>query len=488
MEGRMRTKSVLTYRVAGLPLLVFLLLGASPVRGENAEPTQTGESAEPTQSMASRHFPYPTALRPQVEFWKKIFGAYSKFQSVIHDAENMTVYRVLDFRPLIDEEGLDEATVYQIKQNQIELEVERIRSALLTLHKCHPHCRGLRAEEQKIWNLYRNIKGQDKFFQAAQEDRLRSQTGIKERFADGIRISRRYLKAMEVIFQQEGVPVELTRLPFIESSFNVQAYSKVGAAGIWQFMPATGRLYNMRINNLIDERRDPLIASKAAARFLKANYEKLGTWPLAITAYNHGPGGVAAAVDAVGTTDIVTIIKNYKGSRFGFASRNFYPEFLAALVVEQNFEDHFGPLHTESPLEHDEVSIETAVPLRTAARFAGTDAEELILLNPALSETVRQGRAAIPRNYTLRVPSGASHGFAKVYAPWQIGEKQRLAALEQARKMKLAALKRKKGGRRLAKSTRGKTAKRKVVVRTKSVKRSSVREAQVDEKAKKPQG
>lgn len=488
MEGRMRTKSVLTYRVAGLPLLVFLLLGASSVRGENTESTQRNESVEPTHSLASRHFPYPAALRPQVEFWKKIFGTHSRFQSVIHDAENMTVYRVLDFRPLIDEEGLDEATVYQIKQKQVKLEVERVRSTLLTLHKCNPQCRGLTAEERKIWDLYRNIKGQDKFFRAAQEDRVRAQTGIKERFADGIRISRRYLKAMEVIFQQEGVPVELTRLPFIESSFDVQAYSKVGAAGIWQFMPATGRLYKMRINNFVDERRDPLIASKAAARYLKANYEKLGTWPLAITAYNHGPGGVAAAVAAVGTTDIVTIIKNYKGSRFGFASRNFYPEFLAALEVEKNFADHFGPLHTESPLEHDEVIIETAVPLHTAARFAGTDAEELILLNPALSETVRQGRAAIPRNYTLRVPSGASPGFAKAYAPWQIGEKQRLAVLEQARKMKLAALKRKKSGRRLAKSTRGKSAKRKVVVRAKSAKRSSVREAQMDEKAKKPQG
>ncbi|MGE0679754.1 MAG: lytic transglycosylase domain-containing protein [Candidatus Binatia bacterium] len=475
----MRTTNVLTYKTVGLALLLLLWCGGSRT---------SAESNEQTQLSAKGHFPYPASLRPQVEFWKKIFGTHSKFQSVIHDAENMKVYKVLDFRPLIDEEGLDEAIVYQIKQDQTKLEIERIRSILLTLHKCSPNCQGLNAEEQKVWNLYRNVKGQDKFQQAAGEDRLRSQTGVKERFAEGIRVSRRYLKAMEAIFRQTGVPVELTRLPFIESSFNVQAYSKVGAAGIWQFMPATGRMYNMRINNLVDERRDPLIASEAAARFLKANYEKLGTWPLAITAYNHGPAGMAAAVDAVGTTDIETIIKSYKGSRFGFASRNFYPEFLAALQVEKNFADHFGPLHTETPLVHEKVTVDLPIPLRTAARFAGTDEEELILLNPALSETVRAGRAAIPQHYGLRIPSGALGGFLKAYSPWQSEEKARLAALERARKAKLASSKKTKRTRQVAKRGQAKTANKKAVVKAKSTTRNSVREAQADEKSKKPRG
>jgi membrane-bound lytic murein transglycosylase D len=477
--GSMRTTSVLMYKTVGLALLILLLFGGSRT---------SAESSEQTPPVSGEHFPYPTSLRPQVEFWKKIFGAYSRFQSVIHDAENMKVYKVLDFLPLIDEEGLDEATVYQIKQDQTKLEIERIRSMLWTLHKCNPNCQGLNAEEQKIWTLYRNVKGQDKFQQAAGEDRLRSQTGVKERFAEGIRVSRRYLKAMEAIFRQTGVPVELTRLPFIESSFNVQAYSKVGAAGIWQFMPATGRMYNMRINNLVDERRDPLLASEAAARFLKANYEKLGAWPLAITAYNHGPAGMAAAVDAVGTTDIATIIKSYKGSRFGFASRNFYPEFLAALQVEKNFEDHFGPLHTEAPLVHEEVAVDLPIPLRTAARFAGTDEKELVLLNPALSETVRAGRAAIPRNYGLRIPSGALAGFLKAYTPWQGEEKERLAALERTRKAKLASSKKTKPTRQIAKRGRGKTNNKKAVVKTKSEARNTVREAQADDKAKKPRG
>jgi len=472
-------QNLLMSKVVGLALLMLVVSGGSDVLGESDghSPTTFG-----------RHFPYPDSLRPQVEFWKKIFGKYSKFHSIIHDAENMKVYKVLDFSPLINDEGLDTATVYQIKQNQTKLEIERIRAILLKLHKCNPDCQELNDEEQKIWRLYRSVKAQDKFLQAADEDRLRSQTGIRERFADGIRISRRYLKAMEAIFRQEGVPVELTRLPFIESSFNVQAYSKVGAAGIWQFMPSTGRLYKMRINNLVDERRDPLVASVAAARFLKANYEMLGTWPLAITAYNHGPGGLAAAVDAVGTTDIAVIIKNYRGKRFGFASRNFYPEFLAAMLVEGNFEDHFGPLHTEAPLVHDEVLLKEAIPLRTAARFAGTDETELVILNPALSEVVREGRASIPRNYNLRVPSGSLPQFLQAYTPWQTEERARLAALELKRKAKLASTKSTKRTRQIVKRSRGKSTKRRVASRAKSAKRNSVREAQANEKSRKPRG
>src|SRR5262245_46504503 len=125
----MRTTSVLTSRVVGLALFVLIGPGGAPARSE---------SSEQVQSITKEYFPYPASLRPQVEFWKKIFGAYSKFQSVIHDAENMIVHRVLDFRPLLDDEGLDEATVYQIKQDQTKIEIERIRSILLTLHKCNP--------------------------------------------------------------------------------------------------------------------------------------------------------------------------------------------------------------------------------------------------------------------------------------------------------------------------------------------------------------
>lgn len=473
----MRNERVLGFWGVSLALLILMLYGSGAGRAEDAEEVEEVETA------SGNHFPYAASLRPQVEFWKKVFTSYSKFQVIIHDTENMKAYKVLDFQPLLDEAGLDEATVFQIKQDQTKIEIEHVRALLLKLHHCHPNCENLGAEEKKIWNLYRNVKDDNKFLRAAGEDRVRSQSGIKERFADAIRVSRRYLKAMEAIFRREGVPVELTRLPFVESSFNVQAYSKVGAAGIWQFMPSTGRSYNLRINHVVDERRDPLIASEAAAKFLKANYEKLGSWPLAITAYNHGPAGLATAVNTLNTTDIATIIKRYKGDRFGFASRNFYPEFLAAMIVEKNFAEHFGPLHTEAPLEHEDVTIGVPIPLRTAARFAHTDTDELILLNPAFSETVRNNRVPVPPHYNLRVPVGARSEFLNAYTPWQVEERVRLAALEKTRKARLAALRKTGHGRLLATRAKGKGSRHTLVASTKH--KSSVHVARSDGKPRK---
>jgi hypothetical protein len=176
----------------------------------------------------------------------------------------------------------------------------------------------------------------------------------------------------------------------------------------------------------------------------------------------------------VGTTDIVPIIRHYRGKRFGFASRNFYPEFLAALQVEKDYQAHFGPLRMETPLAHEKFRIDCPIPLRTAARFANTDEDELLLLNPALGSLVRNGRAPVPRGYHLRIPVGTVSAFSGRYDPWQIKEKERLAALEKARKARLAA----------RKPTRGK--KRTVA---KSRKRTQVREAEAaDSKSKKRRG
>src|SRR5205823_14388566 len=123
----------------------------------------------------------------------------------------------------------------------------------------------------------------------------------------------------------------------------------LSAAGVWQFMPRTGRLF-MRVDNLVDERRDPISSTRAAARFLVRVHDMLDTWPLTITAYNHGPDGMARAVAEVGTTDIATIVRDYRGKAFGFASRNFYAEFLAALDVERDFKTYFGEAPEEPAL------------------------------------------------------------------------------------------------------------------------------------------
>jgi membrane-bound lytic murein transglycosylase D len=392
-------------------LLLVLLSGA----------VQAGEEGEGRGS-SQRHFPYPAGLKPQVEFWKKVFAGYSKYQVVIHDTKYLDkVYKVLDFRLLIAA-GEDEAEVERIRSKNARQELERIRVILVKLHRAGPDPANLNPEEQRIWNLYRDVKDRDKFLAAAQEDRLRCQIGLRERFAEGIEVSRRYLDEMENIFRREGLPVELTRLPLIESSFNLKAYSKAGAAGIWQFIPSTGRLY-MRVDGTLDERRDPLTSTAAAAKLLKENYEMLGTWPLAITAYNHGPFGVFKATQVLDTRDIVQIIRRYRSPSFGFASKNFYAEFLAALEVEKDYEKHFGPLRLEPPLRYEAIRIQDFVSLGDLAHCANTDVDRLLALNPAFEGAISAGRAYVPRGYRVRLPVDSLASFHQRYAALADGRK-----------------------------------------------------------------
>jgi len=376
-------------------------------------------------------FPVPRSLRPAINFWKNVFGRYSEHQILVHDTENLSrVYSVLDFRDLAAS-GESAITLEQTERAAMADEKARIRSLLLALDARGGNDGGLSEEERKIWNLFANDSSPSKFADAADPSRIRTQHGLHERFGEGIRVSRRYIAEMEEIFRAEGVPVELTRLPLVESCFNLEAYSKVGAAGIWQFMPSTGRNYSMNIGGVLDERRDPLRATHAAARHLRENYEALGSWPLAITAYNHGRAGMMRAVSDTGTSDIGVIAQRYHGPLFGFASRNFYAEFVAALAVEQARDEYFGSMEMEAPFRSDEVRLESALAGKAAASCANVSPETLAAMNPAVDAAVFVGRGNIPRGYLLRVPPGTAGEFAQRLA--QIASDARVVAVPRTR-------------------------------------------------------
>ena len=380
---------------------------------------------------AAPEFPEPGALRSQVKFWEKIFGVYSKHQIVFHDPESLSrVYSVLDFRDRAAA-GESELVLEIVEREAVARERERIRGVLLRLDARQGNTGGLDDEERKVWDLFGKDKDPQRFALAADPARIRSQRGLRERFSEGVRISRRYLAEMEEVFRREGLPPELTRLPLVESCFDIEAYSKVGAAGIWQFMPSTGRNY-MAIAGVVDERRDPLRATRGAALHLKENYEALGSWPLAITAYNHGRYGMARAVRELGTDDIGKIVKRYRGPLFGFASRNFYAEFLAALHVERNYKDYFGDLQFDAPFAGDEVQLSVALGGHVAASCAEIPAAELAALNPAVDSAVFAGGGNLPRGYLLRVPQVTAGAFQQRLA--QIAADARVVAPARGRK------------------------------------------------------
>jgi membrane-bound lytic murein transglycosylase D len=177
-------------------------------------------------------------------------------------------------------------------------------------------------------------------------------------------------------------------------------------------MPATGRHYGMDVNGTIDERLDPIICADSAARYLSAAHRKLGNWPLAITSYNHGKGGVANAKAQYGS-DIGRIVKNYKGRAFGFASRNFYASFVAAREVASHADRYFPEgVRYEQPWPHDRLVLQSPMPAQHVARHYGVSTGSLASLNLHWRDPARDGRANLPSGSTVWLPAGSTRRVA----------------------------------------------------------------------------
>ena len=372
-------------------------LGASVDSTPSSKPTQKdpmllGSTVEP--------FRVAENLSKNVAFWIEIYTRYTTKQGLVHDAKYIDkIYEVLEL-----DTGEPNRRVTQRSK-------KKWREVLLSLH--HLSRKGkldspaelsaLSADQRKVYDLFKDVQEPQKFLNAAHRKRLRFQLGQKDQFLSGLKQSGRYLAAMEKVFKQEQMPIELTRLPFVESSFNLKARSKVGASGIWQFMKSTARLF-IKINPAVDERNDPIRATEAAARLLQGNYESLGSWPLAVTAYNHGRKGMMRAVRMVGTSELDELKEEYRSRSFGFASGNFFTELLAAIEVERNSEKYFGKVERDPPLEFQEVLIPDFIDFRVLVQALDLPLDRMRALNPALSDEVMDGHQLVPKGYLLRLP------------------------------------------------------------------------------------
>jgi membrane-bound lytic murein transglycosylase D len=278
---------------------------------------------------ADARFSAAQGLENRIDFWKKVFTLYGEDDQIIHDKFHVNlIYDVatdanVNSRVRTVREALNEIRSKLDAPDTLSPMAQQINTAIAI--------NGLTVSPSLLNELSANIH---------------TQRGIKERFRGGVIRSGRYVEQFREIFEAQGLPTQLALLPLVESSFE-NARSRVGAAGIWQFMRGTGRLY-MRISGKVDERLDPVKATRAAARLLNDNYKSLGVWPLAITAYNHGRGGMLRAQSLHGN-DMTTIIDNYDGRTFGYASMNFYAEFLAAVEVYESYPQYFGELVLDKP-------------------------------------------------------------------------------------------------------------------------------------------
>jgi membrane-bound lytic murein transglycosylase D len=233
---------------------------------------------------------------------------------------------------------------------------------------------------------------------------IRYQQGLKDRFREGLERSGRWRDFINIEFTALGVPIELAALPHVESSYNPDARSHVGASGIWQFTRSTGRRF-MRIDHVLDERNDPFEATRAAGKLLAYNYSITGNWPMAITAYNHGLAGVRRAMRRYGDEAYTDIIRKYNGRTFGFASRNFYVAFLAAKHVDQDPERYFPGTTADTPVNYATAVLQEYIPASDLTAALGVTSRQLAAHNPSLQATVWQGSKHLPKNFDLKLPA-----------------------------------------------------------------------------------
>jgi membrane-bound lytic murein transglycosylase D len=211
------------------------------------------------------------------------------------------------------------------------------------------------------------------------------------------------MSAIENEFDKQSVPRELARIAFVESSFNLKAHSKVGASGVYQIMPSTGRQY-LKTYPGIDERNDPIKAARAAAKLLKLNYKITKKWPLAITAYNHGVGSIRRAVKTTGSSDIEVIIEKYRHKSFGFASKNFFTEYLAILGTLHNAHNLFPGINRHDPISFDNVKLPRTYTISQIKKKYKITSTQIKDLNPDISHKLLRSNGTISRGYILKIP------------------------------------------------------------------------------------
>ena len=340
---------------------------------------------------ADAAFVRPPSLEPDIAFWRRVFAEISSDQALLHDSRYLgVVYEVVE---------IPENASPTRRRRIADLSRERYRKILQKLAKGART--GLNGEEQRVLALWPGDVTDEELRQAAK--RIRFQQGLSDRYLAGLKRSGAWKPYIEQQLKASGVPIGLAALPHVESSFNPEARSHVGAAGLWQFTRATGQRF-MEIDHVIDERRDPFRSSEAAAQLLAYNYSILKSWPLAITAYNHGVGGMRRAVKTLKTEDMGVINREYNGRTFGFASRNFYVAFLAALEVQQNAEKYFGPVEMDKPRADLVIDLPSYVPVTSLTKALGVPQETLKAYNPALLDPIWDGSKYVPRGYAVRVP------------------------------------------------------------------------------------
>ncbi|MBC7384644.1 MAG: lytic transglycosylase domain-containing protein [Cryobacterium sp.] len=353
-------------------------------------------------------FRVPAPLRDTVSLWLRVYTEFTTEQTVLFDKKHPEViYEVLDFRDL--KRRSRNAMAYELtRERKLKKQMAEYRVAFSTLIKKSKKGK-VSADDSRLSVLEKKIllalsRSEHQHPLREWNTGFRAQTGQRDQVVKGLLSAETFFPKMEEIFEELGIPKELTRIPLVESSFNINAHSKAGAQGVWQFMPASGKEF-MKVDAAlgIDERLSPLKSTVAAARLLRRNLIIAGNWPLAITAYNHGYTGIKPLSPAERATALdgrlFTLCSN-KRRTLGYASSNYYAEFLALLHAEAYKDLFYGdtPLPVAPALTFHRVKVPLSG--RDFASRNGIPLQDFRLFNP----DVKNMNARLPLGFHVILP------------------------------------------------------------------------------------
>ena len=354
----------------------------------------------------SASFPCSEELITRVNFWVEVFQGWGEQVAILHDPNvPERVYAVINTGY-----GCGRKASRRIKANR--------RSISASLNALAANiAKGRKITDPKERHLLTLFPSKEpgEIRESAKE--VRCQGGVRDSFIKGLRRFNRYSDLVDRVLAKYQLPEDIRYLPFVESSYNPAAYSKVGAAGLWQIMPATARSLGLELNATLDERLDPEAATEAAAKYfidatnrlgrisneLKPGISEAELNPFIITSYNYGINGMRRAIKTVGP-DFIEVLNRYKSPRFRVAVKNFYASFLAARHVAINAKRYFGDLVDDPPRRYQTLVLEHATSIDRIKKVFKVSEKDLKQLNLPLTRYIWNGWRLVPAGYRLRLP------------------------------------------------------------------------------------
>jgi len=352
-------------------------------------------------------FPCPPQLQRRIDFWIEVFATWGDDKLIMHDSSHPErVFSLIESKSPCSRRR--PARSIRRERDRLKKALRRVAS---TIGKDETKWS---AEDRHLAALYPS--NDPKEIRAAAL-RIRCQEGNRHRFEAGLKRYGGYRDMVTATLRDAGLPLDIQFLPFVESAYNPAAYSRVGAAGLWQIMPRTARTLGLKINGSIDERLDPEAATKAAARYLtdsrisllpvarkhEPNVSDGDLNPFVITSYNYGVAGMKRAVGRFGP-DFMLVLDKHRGRSFRVAVKNFYASFLAARYVARNARRWFEGLRVDPPLRYDRIVLSRAASAGRLADHFGIERAELERLNRSLTRHVWAGRRLVPSGFELKLP------------------------------------------------------------------------------------